>query len=68
MPISIKEISTATLEFAIATAIANLTAKDCSVSIKELTYDSDQLISGQSFSFSVSASLNPKKGGEKPPF
>jgi hypothetical protein len=68
MPTSIKAISTATLESAITTAIANLIAQDCSLSITELKYDFNPLISTQSFSFSVEASCSPKKSEDNLPF
>lgn len=69
MPTSVKEISAAALESAIATVIADLTGKDCFVSISEVKYNnSDGFTSYESLSFFASASCKPKETGEKVPF
>lgn len=68
MPTSVKEISASALESAIATVLANLTGKECSVSISEVKYNADGFTSYESLSFSASASCNPKDTGEKLPF
>ncbi len=68
MPTSVKEISAAALESAIATVIANLTGKDCSVSISEVKYAANGFTSSEAISFSASASCTPKDTGEKLPF
>jgi len=68
MPTSVKDISASALESAIASVIANLTGKDCSVSISEVKYNADGFTSYESISFSASASCKPKETGEKLPF
>jgi len=65
---SVKDIPASELEMAIANVIANLTGKECSVSISEIGYSSDGFTSHESLSFSAVASCRPKETGEKLPF